>query len=89
MIRILIEYVLLFLAPTLVYLAYIYLTRPEPGGSVKMLDDAPLIWLFIAGAVLILGALAYVSTTTQGGRPNLGYQPAIIKDGRIEPGQLK
>ena len=23
------------------------------------------------------------------GRPNLGYQPAIIKDGRIEPGQLK
>lgn len=89
MIRIVIEYVLLFLLPTLVYLAYVYLTRRETSGTARTLDDAPLIWLFAAGALLILGAAAYVSTTTEGGKPSLGYEPAVIKDGKIEPGHLK
>jgi hypothetical protein len=89
MIRIVVEYVLLFLAPTLVYLAYVLLTREPAGGAAKALDDAPLIWLFVAGALMIMGALTYVGTTTEGGKPNLGYEPAIIKDGRIEPGHLK
>lgn len=72
MIRIVIEYVLLFLLPTLIYLAFVFLTRQEASGTVKTLDDAPLIWLFAAGALLILGAAAYVSTTTEGRQADAG-----------------
>ena len=55
MIRIVAENILLFLLPTIVYIAYVYLTREESPGAARMLDDAPLIWLFIAGAVLVVG----------------------------------
>lgn len=88
MIRIVIENVLLFLAPTLCYLIYVYLARPEAKGGIAALDDAPLIWLFVAGAALVLMTLVFFSTTT-GGLPGQSYQPPVIKDGRIEPGRIK
>ena len=52
MIRIVAENIVLFLLPTIVYIAYVYLTREEKPGASSMLDDAPLIWLFVAGAAL-------------------------------------
>ena len=46
MIRIVIENILLFLLPTIVYVAYVYMTRDEKPGATRVLDDAPLVWLF-------------------------------------------
>jgi len=88
MIRIVIENVLLFLLPTAMYLAYMLLTRrTTPAGTI--VNDAPLLWLFVAGAVIVAATLVYYGTTTPGGRPDQTYTPPRMKDGRIEPGQLK
>ncbi len=64
MIRIVAENILLFLLPTIVYIAYVYLTREERPGAAHVLDDAPLIWLFIAGAVLVVVTLASFGSVT-------------------------
>lgn len=96
MIRIVIENILLFLLPTAIYLAYALLTRGNaarrgnatPGGSV--LSDAPLTWLFLAGALIVAATLIYYASVTPGGAPGLRYTPPHMgKDGSVEPGQLK
>lgn len=88
MIRIVIENILLFLAPTLCYVLYVYIMRSDAKGGIAVLDDAPLIWLFIAGAALVLTTLIYFGSTS-GGKPGQAYQPPAIKDGRIEPGRIR
>lgn len=94
MIRIVIENVLLFLLPTLLYVAYVAVMRSTaPDGSVPeagaarpgLLDDAPLLYLFAAGVGLVLVMLVAFGSTS-GGKPNQSYTPPSIKDGRIEPG---
>jgi Family of unknown function (DUF6111) len=87
MIRIVIENILLFLLPTVIYVAYVYMTRDEKPGASRVLDDAPLIWLFVAGAVLMLVTLITFGSMT-GGNPGQKYTPPILKDGRIEPGHV-
>ena len=88
MIRIVLELVLLFLLPAAAYLGYALLMRPgRPAKAV--VNEAPLVWLAVSGAVLVFGTLIYYgSTTTQGGLDQT-YTPARIKDGRIEPGYFK
>ena len=88
MIRIIVENVLLFLLPTAMYLAYVLLTRrTTTAGTIT--NDAPLLWLFVAGAVLVGATLIYYGATATGGRPDQTYTPPRMKDGRIEPGQIK
>lgn len=87
MIRIVAENIALFLLPTIVYIAFIYLTREDKPGATSVLDDAPLIWLFVAGAVLVVITLATFGSVT-GGKPGQVYTPPALKDGRIEPGHL-
>ena len=87
MIRIVAENIALFLLPTIVYIAYIYLTREDKPGASSILDDAPLIWLFVAGAILVVVTLATFGSVT-GGKPGQVYTPPALKDGRIEPGHL-
>ena len=87
MIRIVAENIALFLLPTIVYIAFIYLTREDKPGATSILDDAPLIWLFVAGAVLVVVTLATFGSVT-GGKPGQVYTPPSLKDGRIEPGHL-
>ena len=88
MIRIVIENILLFLLPAAMYLAYMLLTRRGSTSAGTIVNDAPLLWLFVAGAVIVAGTLVYYGTTTPGGRPDQKYTPPRMKDGRIEPGQL-
>jgi Family of unknown function (DUF6111) len=87
MIRIIIENVLLFLLPTFVYVAYVYMTRDEKPGAARVLDDAPLVWLFLAGAALMLTMLVVFGSMT-GGTPGQTYTPPVLKDGHIEPGHV-
>ncbi len=87
MIRIVIENILLFLMPTLVYLIFVLVTRPDSRNGTAVLDDAPLIWLFVAGASLLLVTLVFFSSTS-GGKPGQSYTPPSIKDGRITPGHI-
>jgi Family of unknown function (DUF6111) len=87
MIRIIVENVLLFLLPTIIYVAYVYMTRDEKAGATRVLDDAPLVWLFVAGAILMLVTLVTFGSMS-GGKPGQTYTPPILKDGRIEPGHV-
>jgi hypothetical protein len=88
MIRIVAENILLFLLPTIVYVAYVYMTREEKPGAMRVLNDAPLIWLFVAGASLVLITLVTFGSVS-GGKPGQAYTPPVFKDGRIEPGHFE
>jgi len=87
MIRVVIENIVLFLLPTIIYVAYVYMTRDEKTGAARVLDDAPLIWLFVAGAGLMIMTLV-IFGSEKGGKPGQTYTPPILKDGRIEPGHI-
>ncbi|MGE3066334.1 MAG: DUF6111 family protein [Hyphomicrobiaceae bacterium] len=88
MLRIVIENALLFLLPTALYVAYVYLAGRAPQKANAVLNDAPLVWLFVAGAVLVVVTLMTFGSSS-GGRPGEAYEPAIFKDGHIEPGHIK
>jgi len=88
MIRIIAENVLLFLLPTIIYIAYVYMTREEKPGAARVLDDAPIIWLFVAGALVVVVTLVTFGSIS-GGKPGQVYVPPVLKDGRIEPGHLQ
>ena len=88
MIRIVVENILLFLLPTIVYIAYVYMTREEKPGATQVLDDAPLVWLFVAGAVVVVFTLVAFGSVS-GGKPGQVYVPPSLKDGRIEPGHMQ
>lgn len=108
MLRLVVENILLFLLPTLLYVGYVLLRRhlddgaqqanqtgndqPEtspPSANVgHVLSDAPFIWLALIGAGLVFAVLALygsISTSNPDGR----YEPAVYKDGKIVPGQIK
>jgi hypothetical protein len=90
MIRTVIENVLLFLLPAAIYVAYMLLMRPDNASAGTIVNDAPLVWLFLAGALLVGLTLVYYASQATGGKPGQTYTPPRIgKDGRIEPGVLK
>jgi hypothetical protein len=88
MLRIVAENVFLFLLPTIIYVAFVYMTREERPGAARVLDDAPIIWLFIAGVAIVLIVLTTFGSLT-GGKPGQVYVPPALKDGHIEPGHLE
>lgn len=88
MIRTVLLNILLFLLPTIIYVAYIYLTRERKPDATRVLDDAPLMWLFAAGALVVIVTLATFASMTDG-KPGQVYIPPAFKDGRIEPGRLE
>jgi len=98
MIRTIFENVLLFLLPTFVYAAWVLLgmarrTKAEGEGTARqasgILDDAPLLWLFASGALLVIVTLAAFESSSSGGKPGQHYQPPSMKDGKIEPGHIE
>ena len=90
MIRVVIENILLFLLPAAMYVGYVLLTRRGNTSAGAVVSDAPLVWLFVAGALLVAATLIYYATITPGGSPGQAYTPPRMgKDGHIEPGQLK
>ncbi|MFN0218931.1 MAG: hypothetical protein ACKVP4_08980 [Hyphomicrobium sp.] len=61
MIRIVIENALIFLLPTFTYIAWTAFKLDEWPGLGAVIKAAPLIKLFVAGAFLMLSALASVA----------------------------
>jgi hypothetical protein len=95
MIRIVVENLLLFLLPTFVYVAWILMTREETSGPDSTTSspsdiflDAPLLWLFSTGAILVVVTLIAFGSTS-GGKPGQHYEPSSVKDGRIEPSHIE
>jgi len=64
-------------------------TRPSAVAryAARVLRDAPLIWLFVAGAALVIATLVVFGSISSG-KPGQTYVPPVFKDGRIEPGRI-
>lgn len=99
MIRTVIENLLLFLLPTLLYVAWVLFERSrtktsedgdadEQWAMRNVLDDAPLLWLFVSGALLVIVTLTFFGTSS-GGKPGQHYEPGVFRDGKIQPGQIE
>jgi hypothetical protein len=100
MIRTVFENLLLFLLPTLLYVAWVLFERSRTKTSADdddadelrsmshVLDDAPLLWLFVSGALLVIVTLTFFGTSS-GGKPGQHYEPGIFRDGKIQPGQIE
>jgi len=89
MIRVAIEIVLLFLLPAAVYFGYVLLARPTASPT-AVVNVAPLVWLSIAGAVLVGAMLVYYGLEAGGrGIPEEAHGPADGKEGRVEPGRYR
>ncbi|MEE9587598.1 MAG: DUF6111 family protein [Hyphomicrobiaceae bacterium] len=87
MVRVVLINILLFLLPLLLYVLYVWLARRElPPGAV--LDDAPILWLLIAGTVLVIAALIFF-ISFEGAPPGGVYHPPSFNNGRIEPGRIE
>lgn len=87
MVRIVLENLVLLILPSVLYFAYIYLTAEKGKARREAFDDAPFIWLFVAGVALALGVLVTFATDSGSG-PGDVYRPAVYKDGKIVPGEL-
>jgi hypothetical protein len=85
-----IENIVLFLLPTLAYVAYVYLTRPDGNqqSATAILQEAPIFILIGLGAAIVLMAVVAFGSSS-GGKPGQSYQPPVMKDGKILPGEIK
>ena len=90
MTRILIQYLLPLLLPTLLFFAWSMLTRRRRAANAPDAEvrDTPWLWLAIAGVVL-LGASLVTVALTSGSEPTGTYQSPRYEDGRIIPGRVK
>lgn len=88
--RIVLENVLLFLLPTLIFCGITYIRREPKPAVGQVLNEAPLVLLFVCGVVLVGGLRIYAAATADSGRPDQEYVPPHMgKDGKIEPGRMK
>ncbi|MGD9783381.1 MAG: DUF6111 family protein [Hyphomicrobiaceae bacterium] len=85
MIRIVLQNVLLFLLPTLLYIGYRMLIERGPGSLRRALDEAPIGWLVASGVSVVAVFIAFFASYS-GGRPGQIYVPPVMKDGKIVPG---
>jgi hypothetical protein len=84
MIRVAVEIVLLFLLPTVAYFVYALLARPAASPA-AVFNEAPFVWLSIAGAALVAGVLIYYGWTSGGGGMDKAVAPARSIEGRAAP----
>lgn len=88
MIRIVVENVFYFLLPTLLYITWYAFSENKWPGLWRVLRDAPLVKLFVSGAVLMLVTLVLFSQR-DGHDPSEVYVPPGYKDGKLTPGHVE
>lgn len=89
--RIILQYVLPILLPTLVFIGWLALTR-KPGETraetLARVQDGPWYWLVISGFALMAAGLVYLGLS-HGEPPGSDYVPPRVEDGRVIPGHTK
>lgn len=91
MIRLVLENLLLFLLPTILFVFYTMIRRSQERNNTvsRALDSAPLPVLFTLGFVLMVSVLAYFGTKSDSGKPGQKYRPPVMVDGKIKPGTFE
>lgn len=86
MIRLIIENLILVLLPAILYLGYVSLMASGTAARQKAVNDAPFVWLFGAGLILMLGVFLTFGNMA-GHKPDEVYVPSTYRDGKIVPGR--
>ena len=90
MTRIVLQYLLPILLPTLVFLAWVYLTRGHEEAAhetITRIREGPWFWLILGGIALMALGLAYMAF--QGAAPGGVYHAPRFEDGRVIPGYVE
>lgn len=91
MVRIVIQHLLLFLLPTVMYGFYLSWARRRAqaaGRTAPVWQEGPWFWLIVSGALLVLLSLGALATFGGGG-PDAVYKPSTIEDGKIVHGRTR
>lgn len=92
MIRILLEFVLPLLLPTLGYVLWVHYYRwraETTGAAPPELTRGGLFWSLVAGLVLLIICLIALAVFTGEDPGHGGYQAPRVEDGRIVPPKFK
>jgi hypothetical protein len=89
--RVLLQYVVPLLLPTVLYLAWWWAFGRRQSaagdGQPQQLTEGPWYWLMIGGVVLMAGGLI-VTALTGGEAPGGRYVAPHLEDGRVVPGRV-
>jgi Family of unknown function (DUF6111) len=88
MLRLVLENILLFLAPAALYVGYEMLLRNTATKPRQILDQAPLVVLFLAGLAVVITTLVLFRSREEG-NAGQAYVPPAYKDGKIVPGHVQ
>ena len=88
MVRVVLENVVLFFLPAALYVGYVMLVRKTANSPTQILNEAPLVLLFVAGVSLI-GLTFALFRSVDEGLPGQAYEPPQYKDGKIIPGRIR
>ena len=91
MIRVLIEFLLPFLLPIAIFVAWILLSHRWQGQDqsvAERLRGGPWLWLIVASVLLLVAALAY-SALTGGAPAGSKYRAPHLEYGRVVPGTFE
>jgi Family of unknown function (DUF6111) len=88
--RILLQYLLPLLLPTVIWLAwYGLIGRHRPAaGTQSRVEQGPWFWLVLAGVALLGMSLVYTALT-RGFDPHGTYFAPRLEDGRVVPGTVE
>ena len=86
MLRVILVNLVMFLLPFALYTAFQYLSRVDDGKA-SVLEGLPLLPLTLAGTVLVAATLAV--TATMSDKNQGAYEPAVIVNGKVQPGRIK
>ena len=86
MFRVIVVNVVMFILPFVAYVAYQAATRVDDGKS-SVMEGMPLLPLCLAGTILVAASLAVTATMSE--KHQGAYEPAVIVDGKVQPGRIK
>lgn len=86
MLRVILVNLAMFLLPFAAYIAYHSMTRVDDGKS-SVIEGLPLLPLTLAGTLLVAATLAVTATMSE--KHQGAYEPAVIVNGKVQPGRIK
>ena len=90
MIKSVLLHLVLLLAPSVAYLAWVFFFRRRLVAAAGRwgLPEGPWVWLVLAGLVLVVASLVILGLTT-GFEVDATYHPARYEDGQLIPGETE
>ncbi|MDZ3836321.1 MAG: DUF6111 family protein [Rhodospirillales bacterium] len=88
--RVLLQYLLPLILPTVLYLIWALAVRDSGSGRkmATIIREGPWFWLIVAG-MLLAGASLVFTALSRGGDPTGRYIAPHLENGRVVPGRIE